>query len=68
MPSRQQTIADAVQIFVNARYPAGLNATVARLGFYQTLLWYEPVHNDDLAFHWGLSDSWSILTPLCTTG
>jgi hypothetical protein len=44
MPTREQTISDAVQVFENAKYPFGLNATTAWLGIYQTLLWYEPVN------------------------
>ncbi|MGI0013595.1 MAG: hypothetical protein ACREBU_09165 [Nitrososphaera sp.] len=43
MPTREQTVADAVQIFESAKYPSGLDATTAWLGVYQTLLWYEPV-------------------------
>ena len=44
MPSREQTIADATQIFENAYYPSGLTSGTAWLGIYQTLLWYEPVN------------------------
>jgi len=44
MPTREQTIADAIRIFENAEYPAGLNSATAWLGIYQTLLWYEPVN------------------------
>jgi hypothetical protein len=44
MPTRQQTITDAIQVFENAKYPSGLSATTAWLGIYQTLLWYEPVN------------------------
>ncbi|MBI4487965.1 MAG: hypothetical protein HY694_02675 [Deltaproteobacteria bacterium] len=44
MPSRDQTIADAIQIFENADYPSGLSPATAWLGIYQTLLWYEPVN------------------------
>ncbi len=44
MPTREQTIADAIQIFEAAKYPAGLNIATAWLGIYQTLLWYEPVN------------------------
>ncbi len=43
MPSREQTVADAIRILENAEYPSGLNATTVWLGFYQKLLWYEPV-------------------------
>jgi hypothetical protein len=44
MPTREQTIADAIRLFENATYPSGLSATTAWLGIYQTLLWYEPVN------------------------
>lgn len=44
MPSRDQTIADAIKIFENADYPSGLSPSTAWLGIYQTLLWYEPVN------------------------
>lgn len=44
MPSRDQTVADAVEIFESAEYPSGLNAATAWLGIYQTLLWYEKVN------------------------
>ena len=44
MPSREQTMADAVSIFRNAVYPNGLSAVTAWLGVYQALLWYEPVN------------------------
>src|SRR5574341_924607 len=44
MPTRQQTIDDAIEIFENATYPHGLNVSSAWLGIYQTLLWYEPVN------------------------
>lgn len=44
MPSREQTIADAIQIFENADYPSGLTPSTAWLGIYRTLLWYEPVN------------------------
>lgn len=44
MPSREQTIADAIQIFENAEYRSGLNPSTVWLGIYQTLLWYEPVN------------------------
>lgn len=44
MPTRSQTIIDAIRIFENARYPpSGLTKTTAWLGIYQTLLWYEPI-------------------------
>lgn len=44
MPTREQTIADAIRIFENAEYPSGLNITTVWLGIYQTLLWYEPIN------------------------
>jgi len=44
MPTREQTIADAIEIFDTAKYSFGLNAGTAWLGIYQTLLWYEPVN------------------------
>jgi len=44
MPTREQTIIDAVQIFEHAEYPSSLCATTAWLGIYQALLWYEPVN------------------------
>jgi hypothetical protein len=44
MPTREQTVADAIQIFENADYPSGLSAATVWLGIYQTLLWYEPVN------------------------
>lgn len=44
MPTREQTIADAVRLFDNAAYPTKVNAENAWLGIYQTLLWYEPVN------------------------
>ena len=44
MPTREQTITDAIQVFEEAEYPPGLNAASAWLGIYQTLLWYEPVN------------------------
>lgn len=44
MPSRQQTMADAIRAFEHADYPSGLNALTAWLGIYQVLLWYEPVN------------------------
>lgn len=44
MPSREQTIADAIRVFDSAVYPTGLDLTSAWLGIYQTLLWYEPVN------------------------
>lgn len=44
MPTRDQTIADAIQVFEKAIYPSGLSLKTAWLGIYQTLLWYEPVN------------------------
>jgi len=44
MPTREQTIADAVRVFENAVYPSGLRPETAWLGVYQALLWYEPVN------------------------
>jgi hypothetical protein len=44
MPTRAQTILDAVQLFANSVYPGGIVAPEhAWLGIYQVLLWYEPV-------------------------
>lgn len=44
MPSRSQTVEDAVQLFENAIYPKGKATETAWLGIYQTLLWYEQVN------------------------
>jgi hypothetical protein len=44
MPSREQTVKDAIRIFEHADYPSGLSVATAWLGIYQTLLWYEPVN------------------------
>jgi hypothetical protein len=44
MPTREQTVADAIQVFENAEYPSGLSVSTAWLGIYQVLLWYEPVN------------------------
>lgn len=44
MPTREQTVSDAIKIFEHAEYPSGLNASTAWLGIYQALLWYEPVN------------------------
>lgn len=44
MPTRSQTIADAIELFHQATYPAGLSPQTAWLGIYQVLLWYEPVN------------------------
>lgn len=44
MPTRQETVADAIQVFTRAFYPARPTLQTAWLGIYQTLLWYEPVN------------------------
>ena len=44
MPTREQTVADATSLFMNAHYPSGPRENTAWLGIYQTLLWYEPVN------------------------
>ena len=44
MPTRKQTVADAIEVFEHAVYPSGLSAATSWLGIYQTLLWVEPVH------------------------
>lgn len=44
MPTREQTIADAVEILEHAEYPSGLSTSTVWLGIYQTLLWYEPIN------------------------
>ncbi len=44
MPSRLQTIIDAISIFEKAEYPSGLTPGTAWLGIYQALMWYEPVN------------------------
>lgn len=41
MPSRVQTVAEAVRLFDNATYPTGCSSGTAWLGVYQVLLWYE---------------------------
>ena len=43
MPSREQTVADAVSLFEGTLYPEGLRVETAWLGIYQVLLWYEEV-------------------------
>ena len=43
MPSKEQTVSDAVALFGTARYPQGLSAETAWLGIYQVLLWYEEI-------------------------
>ena len=44
MPTREQTIEDAIEILESAKYPSGLDALSAWLGIYQALLWYVPVN------------------------
>ena len=44
MPSRSQTVADAIQLFENAIYPKGRTSESAWLGIYQTLLWHEQAN------------------------
>ena len=44
MPTREQTITDAIHVFENALYPSDLSPATAWLGIYQALLWYEPVN------------------------
>src|SRR3972149_1401842 len=44
MPTREQTVEDAIAVFEKAEYPSGLNLATAWLGIYQALLWYEPVN------------------------
>jgi len=44
MPTREQTISDAIGIFNRASFPTGLNKHTAWLGIYQTLLWFEPIN------------------------
>ena len=43
MPSKQETVAQAIDCFSKADYPGGLSADSAWVGIYQTLLWYERV-------------------------
>ncbi len=45
MPSREQTVNDAIRLFENADHPSKLSKSSAWLGIYQTLLWYEPVNH-----------------------
>jgi len=45
MPTREQTISDALQIFKTSSYPLGLSSSTAWLGIYQALLWFEPVNH-----------------------
>jgi len=44
MPSRQNIVVDAIQVFTCAFLPAQPTLQTAWLGIYQTLLWYEPVN------------------------
>jgi len=44
VPTRNQTVENAVYLFENAKYPSGFKGETAWLGIYQTLLWYEPVN------------------------
>lgn len=44
MPSRSQTVTDAIELFENAVYPKGRASDSAWLGIYQTLLWFEQVN------------------------
>ena len=44
MPSHAQTVEDAIRVFEEAEYPAGLTLALAWLGIYQTLLWYQAVN------------------------
>lgn len=44
MPTKQQTITDAVSIVQGTNYPGGFSAQTAWLGIYRALLWYEPVN------------------------
>jgi hypothetical protein len=44
MPTRDQTITDAIRIFNTSLDNTDLSATNAWLGIYQALLWYEPVN------------------------
>lgn len=41
MPTRAQTINDAIGLFKAASYPTGCSPTTAWLGIYQVLLWHE---------------------------
>lgn len=43
MPRKDQTAADAIRLFLNAKYPNGLTDSSAWLGVYQVLLWYEKI-------------------------
>ena len=47
MPSKQETVAQAIDCFSKAEFPDGLSADSAWLGIYQTLLWYEKVSLPD---------------------
>jgi hypothetical protein len=43
MPTREQTIIDAIRTFEAAEFPTGLTKHTAWLGIYQTLLWCEKI-------------------------
>jgi len=49
VPSREQTVGNAVELFEAAVYPNGLEVETAWLGIYQVLLWYE--HVDWAGYH-----------------
>jgi hypothetical protein len=44
MASRTDIVNAAIKLFEDAEYPSGFTLDTAWLGFYQTLLWYEPVN------------------------
>lgn len=44
MPSRKETVRDAIHIFESAEYPREMSPANAWLGIYQALLWYEPIY------------------------
>src|SRR4030067_2397704 len=44
MPTRQETINNAIQIFENLSYSPNLNVGNSWLGIYRTLLWFEPIN------------------------
>jgi hypothetical protein len=43
MPTREQTVINAIQIFDGLDYSPSLDVENAWLGIYRTLLWYEPI-------------------------
>lgn len=43
MPSKEQTVDEAIRLFEAAHYPGELTPETAWLGIYQVLLWYEQV-------------------------